>query len=374
MRYDVEILGFEGEPDVAALASTFRLDERTARALVAAVPRVVKRDVDEAMAEELFHVLRELGARVRLNRLATSTRPPPPASSPPPSALPAPDLPLPDFEEPPPASRPASLAPASLAPPGALPPPATRPEEPLGEARGSFVGDLVKAYLYPFQWMLPLLAIGVGACAQLFSYVPAAGGLISAGVWASVVFTAVRYAANGRDDLPGLELEGVYEMALPGIRFLLALFVPALLLGVLYGLLAAGSSHAEAALTGEGSFTLAGAPLLFLVPLGLWLLYLPASLILAAHSQGCLGGLNVVAGIQLMVREPAAYAMTIAAAAPAGIATAGVWIAAGLVDRVMPIPFVIGFAANALALVPALIGGRILGLFIWHHEHELGLT
>lgn len=362
-RFDVELVGFEGEPDVDAFARSFAIDERAARALVAAVPRIVKRDVEEAQAEELFHALRGLGARVQLHRL------PPRSNRPPPNAeLPAPDLPVPDLDDPPPpplAPPPASLAPARMAP-------ATN--DTLGEARPPFATDLGKAYLYPFQWMFPVVVIGVAAFSQAFGYTPYVGAFLSAGFWATAVFTALRYAANGRNDLPGMEFDGFYEMALPGVRFMLAIFVPAVLLGVLYGVLAVGSASAESVLTGESRFSLASAPLLFLVALGLWLIYLPASLILAAHSTGCLGGLNLVGGVQLIVRAPLAYALTVGAAAPAGLATIGVWTAANIVDQAVPIPFVIGFAGKALALVPGMIVGRILGLFIWHHEHELGLS
>ena len=377
-RYDVELLGFEGEADVAGLARTFGLDEATARAVVASVPRVVKRDLDEAEAEHFFHALRELGGRVKLHRMTPLSTAPPPAAA----------LPVPDFGDAPPAA--VGLHPSSAPPPvgaaGALavaiPLPAGVPDEPratvaevpLGEDRGGFVASLAKAYLHPFQPMLPVVVLGVALISSLVGYIPWVGAILAAGVWVGAVFTATKYASVGRDDLPGMEFDGFWELALPGIRFLLALFVPAILLAVLYGVLSAGSASAEAMMTGDASFSLAGAPLLFLVALGLWLVYLPASLILAAHSTGCLGGLNLVAGVLLIVREPVGYALTVAAAAPAAILVAVTWTVGSVIDQSTPIPFVVGFATDAVSLVPAIVGGRILGLFIWHHEHELGLA
>ncbi|HJL18928.1 MAG TPA: hypothetical protein RMH99_24910, partial [Sandaracinaceae bacterium LLY-WYZ-13_1] len=261
------------------------------------------------------------------------------------------------------------------APPAAPSSPAPGPraeEAPLGEDRGDFLTDVARAYLYPMQPMTPLIVLGVAVVAGSLGYIPLVGPFLSAGLWVSLVFGATRVAASGRDELPGMEFEGFYEMALPGVRFLLALFVPALLLGLLYAAAGAGSASVEALLTGDARFTFGSVPVLFWVAFLTWLVYLPASLILAAHSTGCLGGLNLVGGVTLIVREPIGYALTLAGVAPATAMLVAIWAVAGAVDALVPVPFVVGVVGDALALIPAMVIGRILGLFIWHHEHELG--
>jgi hypothetical protein len=86
------------------------------------------------------------------------------------------------------------------------------------------------------------------------------------------------------------------------------------------------------------------------------------------------GGLNVIAGVKLIVREPVGYFTMLLAAAPAMAAIGIIGGGRGGGHRHAPVPFVFSFLASCLALLPGFVIGRILGLYIWHFENELGLT
>lgn len=406
MRFDIELLGFDGEAPIDGLAKAFEIDPALARSIAGRAPVFVKRDVDEKTAEGYFHTLRQLGARVKLHRHATM---PPPKSSPPESIsmpppieleadpLARPSVPITPRSAPPPAMAEAAAIPAlaieledvprsterrSERPASNAPAAATaqinRAPEPVDREiadKGGYINAVARAYVYPFQkTALPAL-IAVPLITQLASYVPAFVGLIiSNGIWISYLFAVTQHASLGRDDLPlAPETETWLDMLGPLVRYVLAFLVPGILIFGLFVGLTGGIARADALVTGEADLTMASIPVLVFVATGLWLVYLPASLILAAHSKGCLGGLNLIAGVKLIIREPVGYAVTLAGIAPAALLMVAFSIGSEIADSLIPIPFVPGLVGLMLTFIPALIVARILGLYLWHHEEELGL-
>jgi hypothetical protein len=232
------------------------------------------------------------------------------------------------------------------------------------------LADLIRAYLWPFQLMTPVIVVGVAFFAEVLGIIPFVGPLASTGLMATAVFTVIKDASDGEKGLPTIEFESFGTLALPGVRFLLALFLPPFL--ILLPVTAAGIASATN-MAPAGLVMVGAAPVAYLA-LAVWLVYLPASLILAAHSQGCLGGLNVIAGVKLIVREPVGYFTMLLAAAPAVAAIGIIGAAEAAVTAMLPVPFVFSFLASCLALLPGFVIGRILGLYIWHFENELGLT
>src|SRR5687768_9215756 len=112
MRFDIELLGFDGEAPIDGLAEAFDVDRQTAREIAARAPVFVKRDVDEKAAEGYFHALRELGGRVKLHKRATMP-PPKAAPSTPPRSFEPIEL---DFEPHPRSAPPPKMVEASSIP------------------------------------------------------------------------------------------------------------------------------------------------------------------------------------------------------------------------------------------------------------------
>ncbi|MBW2465182.1 MAG: hypothetical protein JRH11_26270, partial [Deltaproteobacteria bacterium] len=110
-KFDIRVLRFDdapGKDPVGDLARVFGIDPEMARQVVTRAPVLVKRGVNEAQAEELFHLLRGIGAEVRIEKAAATRQtvgPPPsipmPASATDPSdplgVRPMPPLRVPDF-------------------------------------------------------------------------------------------------------------------------------------------------------------------------------------------------------------------------------------------------------------------------------------
>jgi hypothetical protein len=412
MRFDIELLGFDGEAPVDELARAFEIDRDAARSIACRTPVFVKRDVDEKTAEGYFHALRELGGRVKLHKRATL---PPPRSSVPPPIMPPPSRPLEieldadmapavaltprstppprmmesaaipdlaieleDVSGAPSLRHPSSRPPASPSyPPLAAVAPVSRTSPPVDreiEDKGGYLEAVAGAYLYPFQkTALPSL-IMVPVVTQFFSYAPfLIGVLLSNGIWITYLFAVTQHASLGHKDLPlSPDYDSWIDMIGPVVRYLLAFIVPGALIFGLFILLTGGLASADEAMTG-GELTLASVPVLVFVAVGAWLLYLPASLILAAHSRGCLGGLNLIAGVKLIVREPFGYAITLAGIAPAAVVMVVLSVVSKIADQMIPIPFLPGVIGLLLTFIPSLVIARILGLYLWHHEEELGI-
>lgn len=232
--------------------------------------------------------------------------------------------------------------------------------------KGNYGKALMEAFTYPFQKdaIVPLIAVPL--VAEILNFIPLVGGLLSLAVWVSYLFTVLRHSAGGAMTLPMTDdFQSFADLFQPLVRGLLAIFVPLLLLGIL------------SAVIGEGipdSMDTRSMPVLTLLVAATWLFFLPASLILAAHGSGCLGGLNYIAGVQLILREPGGYFLAILALIPAlvlAFVTAAITTA---MEQRLALPFVPGLVGGVLRFVPALIAPRILGVFMWYYEDELNIA
>jgi hypothetical protein len=195
------------------------------------------------------------------------------------------------------------------------------------------------------------------------------GALLYQGIVSVYLFAIVRRASMGRRGAPApTDNTDFDDFLASGVRFILAFTVPLLLLLFLAAKLAPEPT---------GMVEAAGDPLA-IMPLGvkvagvLWLLYLPSSLILAAHGTGCLGGLNLLAGVRLISRAPVGYGLLCLALVPAIGVQLGASIVGGLVAAALPFGGI--FVVTALGMFPLAMGGRLLGLFMYHYEYELGLA
>lgn len=385
-RFDIELVGFDQrEPPIAEFAAAFGIDVHKARALVARAPVIIKRDVDEEQAESFYHTLRDLGARVKLRKLATMhPSSAPPGSAPPPVSIPAPPAlpfevrgfdmrPLREGEPAPvpgihvPSSRPPPLRETSVTPPT---------DQSFDAARGSFGAAVLSAYFYPFNFFALPGIVGVTLVAQIATYVPVVGYFLSAAVWISYLFGVIKHASTGKDGAPfGGDDAGLGDLVAAIVRCTLALWVPlALMIGIYVVLLYAGTTSVRLFAEDAEQVNLAVAPVFLLVLIGIWLLVLPATLMIAAHTSGWFGGMNLLAAGRLITRAPIGYATMLAGLAPVVALMIGASYLGPFLDRWIDLPFLPGLLSLGLFIVPALAGARILGLYIVHHEYELGLA
>jgi hypothetical protein len=399
-RFDIVFAGFDEAPadPAGAVAETFQIDRERAAKVLASAPVTIKRGVDLETAERYFHRLRAIGAKVQLDKHeATGAASGAGGGSEPEASGPSHEGPGhdgaghdgpahdgPGHDEPgneglgamaaaPVAAVAAATASTAPATPAAAtaataathePSPAGPYREPHGPELESkvqvpYLPKLLGAFGYPIQPAAPAIFAGVVLTSELVSYLPLLGAPLSAGILIGYLFAVLRQSAAGDDKLPfGTDFIDWNEFMAPVVRYALALglcLVPTVLAASLipWSAPAFWPAVVLAVLAGIG--------------------YMPAAIIIAAHGQGCLSVFNPVAGVQMIARVPLAYALT---SLMVGI-TVGLDVAATLGVRTatapLPVPLVPGLLARLVGLYFSMVIFRMLGLFISHHEHELGI-
>ena len=215
---------------------------------------------------------------------------------------------------------------------------------------------LAGAFIYPFRGSTVLWAIGLLVVTTFLRFVPLVGGLLAISAELGFLFAVLRSSAAGESELR-VEASDIADFTSwfgPLFKYLAAFalsFGPAIFLAIL---LSQNRNEASTLLIIYG----AG---------GLGLLYFPAALVVAAHSEGCLGVLNPVAGVTFISRIPGPYAITLAFLSLAVAAGAGMLTTAAAID----IPIVGLIARSIASLYAPLVGMRMLGLLMEEHAEEL---
>lgn len=210
---------------------------------------------------------------------------------------------------------------------------------------------LARATLYPFRPMtlavsLVVLSAGFGA-----SFVPGFGGFVAGGIRFAWLFAVLRSAANGADDPqvdPAEISPSTASWSGPFVRYLAAVLVafgPALIALVTFG---------ANALVVVALLTLLGA------------LYLPAALIIAAHSDSWLP-LNPMPVIRLVARIPGQYATACGLLFLLVLLTLGATAAA----RGLDIPVVSALLEGVIGFLPLVAAARMLGVLVHECREEL---
>ncbi|MBW2461220.1 MAG: hypothetical protein JRH11_06210 [Deltaproteobacteria bacterium] len=215
---------------------------------------------------------------------------------------------------------------------------------------------LLSAFAYPFQKSAPLVFLFVAGLATLFALIPFVGVFFTAATLATFHFSVIKVSAAGGDALPAREeAKDLFGLLGPLVRFYVGLFAP--YIPAVFLLIYMPESAAKI-------------PVIALAVLCA-LAYMPASMMIAVLSPSCLGPLNPVAGFMIMTRVPGSYALT--AFAIAAVLGAGSLVDAGVSAVVGDIPFAGLFLMLLFGLPLPTVAARMLGLFLHHHEAELGL-
>lgn len=362
--YALELVELAPDHDAAEIAGALGIDPRALRSL--ALPATVREGLAEADAELLFHHLHRAGATLRLRPVARSSAPAPA------SELPLPDLPLP---EPPAGSSARALSSiesitASGSRPGVIPAsPAQR------EVTGSFSGALLSAAVYPVSsGGTVAMMIGVGALATVaffiglrlsltVAWLPMGAGLC---ILAAYFCAVIRHGSYGHDgaavrrEASGDEL---WDVIMAGLRVAVALyFIPLVSMG-----LALVYSDRSAISVIESP------PIWVHLANAVHTLLLPASLMLAASTTGCLGGLNYPAAVQVVTRVPLGYLGLYAALVPGWVLVwVGVVVGGALALQGLSIGLALLTSVLTVTLALTYVG-RALGTFMWFYGNETGL-
>jgi hypothetical protein len=218
---------------------------------------------------------------------------------------------------------------------------------------------LAGAFTYPFRGTTLMWVAVVLVATTVLRFVPLVGWLIALSAELGFLFAVLRSTAAGQAEM-NVEASDLADYGLwfrPLLKYVGAFAISFLpMMGMQVALDA-------------GVFGSAGPSLAWLLYVlgAVGVLYFPAALVVAAHSDGCLGVLNPVAGISFIARIPGPYAITVAFLAVA--VGAGVGMTATAAELDVP---VIGIVARSIAALYApLVAMRMLGLLMEEHAEEL---
>ncbi len=219
---------------------------------------------------------------------------------------------------------------------------------------------LAGAFTYPFRGTTLLWVAVVLVATTVLRFVPIVGGLIAVSAELGFLFAVLRSTAEGQAEM-NVEASDLADYSLwfrPLIKYVAALvvsFAPALAVQVAL----------DGGVFGENGTSTFGWLLYVLAAGGV--LYLPAALVVAAHSDGCLGVLNPAAGLSFIARIPGPYAVTVVFLAVAAGVCVGMMAAAAALD----VPVLGVVARSVAALYGPLVAMRMLGLLMAEHAEEL---
>jgi hypothetical protein len=211
------------------------------------------------------------------------------------------------------------------------------------------VAELATAFVYPFRPMTLFVSVVVLLASFGASFLPF-GTFIGGGIRFAWLFAILRAASVGVDDPevdPSDIASGIFSWVGPFVRFVMAsmvAFFPALLTAIALG------PGPVAALLG-----IAGAA------------YLPAALVVAAHSPGWFAPLNPVPAMRLIGRIPGPYAtacaMLLALFGASALAIGGA--------RLLGAPALAAIVEWFLGFLPLVAAARMLGIMLHESKEEL---
>lgn len=349
-RYDVELRGVEGTKAsfASSLQQVFGIEPFLAQQIAHRTPVIVKHNVPWDDAKRFVDALRQAGGEaVALPRTVVSL-----------------GLDV-DVPQPPDLQREESLAHRTSLPVPASPGEGSAPESEREEV--PFFRVLLGAFAYPFQrdgsYILPSLAVLtflITALAVLLTVIPVVGFILYLAIYLALVGFSLAYlalvvnaSALGKERLPIFDDSDPWSWYSAAFRYLMAMVVP--FLPVVVSIFVFGDEMwiVTALLAAVG------------------LLLYPATLILAAIDHGTLGPLNLPAAYTLVTRVPKGYLTLFFGMSLVGASSVAM---SSLLDVVLADGIIPGALFAIFRLYVGVVMARMLGLFLFHHDEELGLV
>ncbi|MBX3188624.1 MAG: hypothetical protein KF819_16525 [Labilithrix sp.] len=218
----------------------------------------------------------------------------------------------------------------------------------------SLPGLLAGAFMYPFRGTTVMWLVAVLVATTFLQFIPLVGGLVALSAELGFLFAVLRSTAGGADTLR-IDARDIADVSLwlaPLGKYVMAMavsFAPAVVAAVLLG---DASGAVSPVVYGAGA---------------VGLLYFPAALVVAAHSQGCLGALNPLAGIALIGKIPGAYVLTVFFVAIALGVGGGMLRAAAAIE----VPLLGAIVRSVAALYAPVVAMRLLGLLLAENAEHL---
>lgn len=215
---------------------------------------------------------------------------------------------------------------------------------------------LIGAFVYPFRGATVMWVVALLVATTFLRFIPFVGTLLAFSAELGFLFAVLRSTADGQTELrvEASDLSDFSSWFGPLFKYLGAFT------------LSFGPAIGAAIVLGQGPSAASMLPVVYGVA-GLGLIYFPASLVVAAHSDGCLGVLNPVAGVSFIARIPGPYFVTLAFLSLAVAAGAGMLATANAIE----VPVVGLIARSIAALYAPLVAMRMLGLLMEEHAEEL---
>lgn len=213
-----------------------------------------------------------------------------------------------------------------------------------------FTKTLVGAFLWPIRPPVVYWTLGVAVACAVVGFFPLVGPVLAFMGQLGFAFLVIRRTGQGSEALESDVSGDAFDWLRPVLRYIAALIV--------------SFGPGLTVLTfGGPSLAVVG-----LVLLGAGTLYLPAAVVVAAHSISAT--LNPLPGLGLIRRIPGPYFLTVLFLVVA-LSTHGlVRIAVHEISSELG-PFVAVFAAPVLGMYPSIVCARMLGLLVREHAEEL---
>lgn len=230
-----------------------------------------------------------------------------------------------------------------------------------------FYLDLLLAWIFPFTGGIAKLGLtiaGIALVGFLVGIIPLLGGLFSilfvSGLVLGWFFGVIRWSGMGAQEFGMFDGSSFLS---DFFRYIAVFIVAAVPSGLVIWRLDGGAEAVGLMLTSI-----------------LAVVYLPAGMMVAAYDNGATAVFNPTAVLEIIRAAPGSYFLTTGAlwlwSMVFGVSMTMALPAAAAASA--GIPFIGGFVGwlivVAVMAVMLTVGGRMIGLFVWHHEDELGMS
>ena len=214
------------------------------------------------------------------------------------------------------------------------------------------VPALLGAFRFPFAPKVALMVLALAIMAALTNFLPLVGTPILGGMALTYLFAIVITTKAGKESGPAwVDFTDVWDFVLPYLRFATVLAVALVPLGLTM-------------LAFDGPLAWAGLVFAFF--------YAPGALMIAAHEQGVLRGLDPRPALRIFARIPGPYLMLVGLGAVVlPLAALVIHLENDLALVGIAVPFLWPILTVPVVLYFPMVYARMLGIVLREHAYEL---